>query len=245
MWSIAALTGDQQAAKKAWTVLPSLMESGKATGIWGRSNHPSRMSAEVPSSIIQGVVISLLIRFASVIRDHELDRLIGRAIQRLLAPVHSGTMDHVDDRPFLEEFPSRSHVFNGCMFGLFGLYDAVARGYEESRVAAAIEQTLITTLPRFTTCQGWSRYSLDTHGMSLLASYAYHVGHIDLGTVLAQRTQAQPVWDTLARWAKALASPPIRSAIALRKTLQTIWARDVRRLPLRVGSVVLLGQAFG
>ena len=192
------------------------------------------MSAGVPSSIVQGVVISALSRFASATSDAELNRLIGRALERMIAPVREGgALDYLVGRPFLEECTSRSHVLNGCVYGLFGLYDAADSGHGDALSAQAIEQTLVETLDLFTTPEGWSQYALDTHGMKLLASHHYHLSHIDLFAVIAVRTHENRVWRTRDRWVEALNNPLVRTHIAFRKAAQTIWARDVRRLPLR------------
>jgi hypothetical protein len=236
MWSIASLTGNAQAAARAWQVFPALFKSGRESAVWGRSADPLKMSGQFPSSIVQGAVLSALTRFWSETRDAELRALIISAAERMVTPVcKQGALDGLVEGPFLEEFPSRSHVLNGCLYGLFGLYDVIDSGCSDrfQSVSDAVENTVLRALPRFTTGDGWSRYALDVFGHAPLASAHYHRSHIDLLTVLALRTGSTTAWRTVKKWDESMRDLAIRTSVACRKSVQVIWLRDVRRLPLR------------
>ena len=233
MWSIAELTGNLDAQAKALDVLPWLVEASGASGVWDTGG---ALPPNTPSAIVQGCGISALVRFATVVHDSALERAIERAAERLVAPVaQSGTLDHLPEGPFLEEFATRSHVLNGCVYGLFGLYDLMdglkCDRFREQTIA--IEATLLATLHRFTARSGWSRYALDVYGRAPLASAHYHRSHIRLFTIISQRTGSETAARTVDRWKAAHGRPVTRAVVALSKSLQVIWDRDVRRLPLR------------
>lgn len=233
MWSIGGLNDDPNAKAKALNVLPWLMESADASGVWGAGE---ALPPGVPSAIVQGVVLSALTRFASAVRDSSLQALIERATERLVAPVQQlGTLDHLPEGPFLEEFASRSHVLNGCVYGLFALYDLHdGLGYDRVRdLARNVEHTLIRVLPRFTASNGWSRYALNVYGTAPLASAHYHRSHVRLFTIIAERSGVPSVADTVEQWKAAHDRPWTRARVVMTKSLQVVWARDVRRLPLR------------
>lgn len=127
MLTLAQGIRDCEAARKACSVLPALLASGRATGAWGQGPSPETMSSRAPSSIVQGAVISALTRFSVSDGSPELQGLIDRAVDRLIRPVEQGgTLSLLAEGPFLEEAPGTSllHILNGCLYGLFGLYDA-------------------------------------------------------------------------------------------------------------------------
>jgi hypothetical protein len=233
MWSIAGLKDDRDARENALKVLPWLLDAADDSGVWDSAG---ALPPGVPSAIVQGVVLSALSRFASVTRDSGPQLAIERGADRLVAPIEEhGTLDHLPEGPFLEEFATRSHVLNGCVYGLFGLYDLIdGLHYDPVReIARAVEETLIRSLPRFTASNGWSRYALNAYGTAPLASAHYHRSHIRLFTIIGERTAAPSVAATVETWKAAHDRPWTRATVALAKSLQVVWARDVRRLPLR------------
>lgn len=166
--------------------------------------------------------------------------VIERAAGRLMAPLGAGgTRSTLDGSPFLAEFPREppSHILNGCIYGLFGLYDlADALGDSQAAsLAAAIEGTLASKISRFVTCLGWSRYALAVYGHAPLSSVHYHRYHIVMARILAQRTGAPQLADAARRWESALAATLPRILNGALKSGQVLWMRDVRRLPLREG----------
>jgi hypothetical protein len=112
--------------------------------------------------------------------------------------------------PFLEEFESRSHVLNGCVYGLWALYDLVdgMRRSDVKLLADSVESCLARLAPRFTIGNGWSLYALDTYGYAPLASMAYHRSHIRMFTLLSQRTGQVAFADAVNEWARALNPDP-------------------------------------
>ncbi|HEY3174725.1 MAG TPA: D-glucuronyl C5-epimerase family protein [Candidatus Polarisedimenticolia bacterium] len=237
MLDVASATGDAVAARRAAAMLPFLVASGAATATWGTGSSPDRMSVGRPSCIVQGVVISSLIRLCGGRPSRDLAALIDRAVDRLIRPVgQGGTLSMLAGGPFLEEMPGSpvSHILNGCLYGLFGLYDAAdALGHHEAaRVAREVEGTLSGGIAGFTAPLGWSYYALEAHGRRYLARAYYHATHIIQMRVLARRTGLPSLALAADDWERALRSTTTRLLFAGAKAAQVVWMRDIRRLPL-------------
>ena len=235
MFSLGALTAAANAYAAAERGAEALVRSGTATGIWGPGRSPDAMSAATPSCIVQASAISALVRVAH--RNPRLvpDEVIARAVDGLIAPVAAGGTVTCDlGGPFFEEFESRSHVLNGCVYGLWALYDLIdGVGCSElDPLARSVESLLARLVPRFTLASGWSLYALDTYGHAPLASAHYHRSHIRMFTLLNARTGHAAFGDAAARWNQALNSRSVRCLVLARKCAQVMWMRDVRRLPL-------------
>jgi hypothetical protein len=160
-------------------------------------------------------------------------------VERLLQPAdEGGAMGSLEQGPFLQEAPGTPfrHIFNGCVAGLFGLYDlADALGdARAARAASAIDRTLVKSIGRFCALDGWSLYALDAYGIPYLASAYYHWLAIAQLRVIASRTGEPIFGETLMTWERGLLSPRRRCQAAIAKTAQVIWLRDVRRLDLNV-----------
>lgn len=235
MFSLGALTTAGGAYAAAERGAAALVRSGTATGIWGPGRSPDAMSAATPSCIVQAFAISALVRVACRSPGLVPDAVLERAVDALVAPAGAGgTVTDDLGGPFFEEFESRSHVLNGCVYGLWALYDLVdGAGFSTlSPLARSMESLLARLAPRFTTASGWSLYALDTYGHAPLASAHYHRSHIRMFTLLHARTGNPAFAEAAARWTAALRSRSIKCLVLARKCAQVMWMRDVRRLPL-------------
>ena len=235
MYSLSALTGDSTGYSAAERVAGALVTSGTPTGVWQPGRSVDAMSGDVPSCIIQGSAISALVRVRQRNPGVVPDTVLERAVDALVGPATAGgTVTHSLGGPFLEEFESRSHVLNGCVYGLWALYDLVdgMRRSDVKLLADSVESCLARLAPRFTIGNGWSLYALDTYGYAPLASMAYHRSHIRMFTLLSQRTGQVAFADAVNEWARALNSRSVKFVVLARKCAQAVWMRDVRRLPL-------------
>ena len=125
MFSLSAITGDEGGYAAAESAATALTRSGIATGVW-RPGHPVHdMSGDVPSCIIQGSAISALVRVGQRNPAVVPSDLLERAVKALVSlTTAGGTVTHGPEGPFLEESNnSLSHVLNGCVYGLWALYD--------------------------------------------------------------------------------------------------------------------------
>jgi hypothetical protein len=230
MLAIAGACANPAAAGRARAVLEPLLTSVEATGSWGRAGRADQMSTDRPSAIVQGVGLSALVRLAGRAPLPRVRAAVERALDRLVTPVEEGgTCSRLEGGPFLEEYPSQppSHVLNGGLYALFGLYDLEdGLAHEKAgTLAREIERTLVRALHRFDAHMGWSRYALHLHGHALLASAHYHRLHVTGLRVLQARTGHEAFGRWAARWERALRSPWRRTPMALLKVLETVYER--------------------
>ncbi|MBP7148531.1 MAG: hypothetical protein KBD01_13390 [Acidobacteria bacterium] len=238
MLAIADATADASVRHRARGVAPALIASARSTGAWGRGGAADAMSTDRPSGLVQGVVLSALLRLSDIPPDRELEGVVDRAFARLAAPVErGGTVARLDGGPFFEEFPRLppSHILNGCIYALLGVYDlADSLGHREAQdLARAAESGMARSARRFVTKTGWSRYALGVYGHAPLASLHYHVAHIVLLDVLAQRTGESEFARVSDVWRRSLLNPGVRVLNASFKAALTFWMRNVRSLPLQ------------
>jgi len=239
MLDVAADTGDADARRKAQVVLPALLRSAGPTGALGKGPTADTMIAAAAHANIQGIVISALLRIYEGRPDGEGSRAIEDMTRRLLAwESEGGSLSLLHDGLFLEEAPGTpmAHVLNGCLYGLFALWDLQDRlGHEEAgRVAREVERTIESTVQRYTTMSGWSLYALAAYDRSYLASAYYHALHISQVRLIALRSGSQRLLDIGARWDRALRTRSTRLTMAFAKTMQVMWLRDILRLRLDI-----------
>jgi hypothetical protein len=239
MQAIAADTGDSGAARKATNVLPALLDSGRRTGAWHAGSSIEAMASETAYANVQGGVISALLRLCDGRPDGEIRDLIERASRRLMARVEEGgTVAPLDGGPFLQEAPGTSlrHILNGCVDGVFALYDLSDRLSDAAakRLASDTVRTIIRTIGKFISPRGWSYYALDAFGRPYVASIYYHGSHVLRIRVLAMRTGEEALDRAAAIWERSLLSAGSRLMAAATKTAQVIWMRDILRRRLDV-----------
>ncbi len=239
MLQIAHEQNDPSAAGRARRMLLPLLESGRRDGVWGAGPTPQSMRAAHPSAMVQGVVLSALARLGAGRRDKEVAATMECAVERMLrSEANGGTRSQLEAGPFLEEAPCTSvkHILNGCIYGLFGLYDtADVLGHEQARlVAEEVERTLASVIGQFIAPCGWSYYCLAAYGRRYLASASYHGWHVLQLRVVSARSGLTGLGRAAALWTRAHDSPPRRALIGAAKTAQAIWLRDIRGLRLDV-----------
>jgi hypothetical protein len=164
----------------------------------------------------QGEAVSLLVRSAVSLQRAEYFEAATRAAKPLLDPA-SGLVSHTMDGPVLEEYPTQppSHVLNGWVFALWGLYDLASAGHTSREAAAAASQfdsgatALAARLRLYETCRGWSRYDLYPHRISHVASPFYQRLHVaQLRAMAILRPDLDEFASRADRWEAALGSVP-------------------------------------
>lgn len=234
MLAIGASSGRAGPIAEAQRQLEPLLESGEATGAWGRARYSRAMSTERPSCLVQGVAISAMLRLCVGRPSKRVARVLERAFERLAAPIsEGGTLTQLGEGPFLEEYPEQppSHVLNGCIYALFGLYDLtdVLGHTRAGELARSLEVSLAVAINRFSTVLGWSRYALNLSGRAPLASMHYHRMHVLCLRVLAARTGMSAFTLQADRWERAISSVGVRMPIAVVKVAEVMWMRHAQR----------------
>lgn len=228
MHAVSGEHGDAEAARRAQCALEPLLASAASTGAWGRASRADAMSTDRPSALVQGVALSALVRLTHGAPGPRVRDVIERAFARLAAPVEQGgTVSRLDGGAFLEEYPSSppSHVLNGAIYALCGLYDLEdALGHAAAgALARDVEHTLERALPRFEAALGWSRYALCLRRHALLSSAHYHRLHVSGLRLLAGRTGREAFARTADRWERTLRSPWRRTPMALLKACEVMF----------------------
>lgn len=176
------------------------------------------------SAMAQGEAISLLLRAASLGNHQKFAEVAERAVIPFQFPIEAGGVcaQFANGALSLEEYPSYppSHVLNGAIFALFGLYDFL-QVRSDSKISEILQtgiQGLSVNLPQYDT-GFWSRY--DLFPKKRLASPDYHKIHIQLLTSLALISGVPVFQETALRWQDYAESPACRVRWAASK----IWEK--------------------
>lgn len=177
------------------------------------------------SCLAQGEAASLLVRAAQLFDRPELYGLADRTVEPLLHQ-DSALVALRDEGPVLQEYPTDppSHVLNGWITALFGLYDVACAPREASaatqRTAEAFSMgtaTLAAMLRLYQTPLGWSRYDLYPHPIPNTASVAYHRLHIEQLRALHRLANLEVFAATANEWERSLQKPSARLVAVARK----------------------------
>lgn len=155
------------------------------------------------SALTQGSIISVLVRAYRLTTCESYLQVASRAVRTFELDIHdNGVNTSVgSDGLFFEEVASypATHILNGYIFALFGLYDYVSLT-KDIHIEQLITKSLVTLhtfIDKFDTGY-WSRYDLHFRH---LATPFYHALHIVLLQALAQYSGCQHCTELAARWA--------------------------------------------
>jgi hypothetical protein len=170
-------------------------------------------SVEAPwlSAMAQGEAASLLVRAAHTLADPALEAAAIRAGRALVDP-GMGLIAETPEGPVLQEYPTQSpsHVLNGWIFGLWGLYDLAASSAQgDERFAAAFDagiDALAARLELYRARPHWSRYDLFPHPIKHVASPFYHRLHIEQLLATDALAPRASIRQTAADWERGARS---------------------------------------
>lgn len=177
------------------------------------------------SAMAQGQAASVFVRAALTLGDERFADAAELAIQPLTTE-DSSIVARTPEGPVLQEYPTRppSHVLNGWIFALWGLYDVAAltngngpSGREARRAFLEGTAALVRRLDLYDAGLGWSRYDLYPHRLLHVASPFYHSLHVALLQATADLSGKQALRDKAAAWETAAGRLPLRTAAIARK----------------------------
>ena len=184
------------------------------------------------SALCQGQGGSVFVRAHQATGEDRYGQLAREALGPLL---HDGDNDLVATLPagpVLQEAPStpRSHILNGWMSALWGLWDASAGlGDERAReVFEASVDALVAMLPAYDV-GWWSRYGLFPHPIADLAKPIYHRFHVTQLRVFHRLTGRAAFAETADRWASYDRALPRARALAHKAVFAAVDGRRRRR----------------
>jgi heparosan-N-sulfate-glucuronate 5-epimerase len=187
--------------------------------------HTFEISPPWYSAMAQGEAASLFVRAALTLGDDAFADAAERAIQPLMRE-DSSIVAHTPEGPVLQEYPTQppSHVLNGWMFALWGLYDVAKLAERTGRAAPEAQRAFLdgtTALVRrvdlYDAGLGWSRYDLYPHRLMHVASPFYHRLHVALLSATADLTGEDSLRRKAAVWEASAGRLPLRIAAVARK----------------------------
>jgi heparosan-N-sulfate-glucuronate 5-epimerase len=184
--------------------------------------HTYPVAAPWLSAMAQGEAASLLVRAARTLADPALEAAAARAGQALVDP-RMGLIAETPEGPVLQEYPTQppSHVLNGWIFGLWGLYDLAAslpRGGERfTGVFDAGVDALAARLEHYRVRPHWSRYDLFPHPIKHVASPFYHRLHIEQLLATNALAPRASIAQTAADWERGAQSSTSQGLALTRK----------------------------
>jgi hypothetical protein len=214
------LAGETGARDQFLRVCRLLAETGERTGaglLWRYSDALPKygLGPGWLSALAQGQAASTLVRAYVETGEECWAELAGAAADPLLDQ-ESALVSSTPDGPVLEEVPSEpaSHVLNGWISGLWGLWDLGSATGERraSRAFADGLECLERRLDRYDT-GWWTLYSLYPHRLRDLAKPIYHRFHVTQMRGMHRLTGSARFGVAAERWAAY--DTPIRRGMAL------------------------------
>lgn len=196
--------------------------------------HTYRLSAPWYSAMAQAEAASLLVRGARTLEDDTLHSAAVRFVRPLMEP-SVGLVTETAEGPVLQEYPTHpaSHVLNGWISALWGLYDVSHADYaaelERDRVGEAFVAgvtALVARLPLYRIGRGWSRYDLYPHPIPNVASPFYHRLHVEQLAALDRLAPHDALRRTSEEWRRALGHPlTVGTAVARKVAFRAVRPR--------------------
>jgi heparosan-N-sulfate-glucuronate 5-epimerase len=155
------------------------------------------------AGMAQGQAASVFVRAYLHGRQPEYEAAALRALEPLLRR-DSRFVTTTPSGPILEEAEASrpSHILNGWIFSMWGLWD-VRVGLDESSVGSLLDETIACLRARLAEYDvgWWTRYSLFPHPLPDLAKPFYHRLHVDQMAVLHRLTGISEFGSASRRWA--------------------------------------------
>ena len=176
------------------------------------------------SAMAQGEAISLLLRAFEISGNKKYIACSREAFRAFRHPVaEGGVCDRLHNDLVFEEYPTDppSHVLNGFIFALLGVYDyALFFGENEAKLLLdeALESLEKNLHLWFT--GSWSRY--DLHPTRRLASKMYHRLHVRQLYMLADLLNTDSFRNTAVQWQRAGDDPVNRMKWLLAKASEKL-----------------------
>jgi rhamnogalacturonyl hydrolase YesR len=214
------------AIRQADWLTSNLVLNSKGIWVWMHNfdwRYVETLKAPWYSGLAQGQGISLLTRIYKQTGDSKYLKTAEKAYISLKTEVKDGGVIFTDDagNPWIEEYivSPPSHILNGFMWALFGVYDYyLLTGNEKIKESFdSFVNTLILNLQKFDTGY-WSLYDLTSDGKNL-ASPFYHILHLAQLEILYIISQEEVFEKWKKKWDQYLLSPTKKGKALLQKAL--------------------------
>jgi hypothetical protein len=175
--------------------------------VWVFKNRVAGYNIEAPwiSALAQGEAISVLLRAYSISGKEIYLETAEKALSVFTLEVkNGGIVNYFSNFKIFEEYPSQktNFVLNGFVFSLFGLFDF---SFFNNNLANKLIKDGIATLDNLLYLFDtgfWTQYNLYYHPKTYLASYKYHILHIELLKALYYLTDNKTFLFYSEKWQK-------------------------------------------
>lgn len=216
----------------AW--LAEALEDGGGLPYLFAMPHTYSISPPWYSAMAQGQAASVFVRAVLSLGDDRFVEAAERAIRPLTLEA-STVVARTPEGPVLQEYPTQppSHVLNGWVFALWGLYDVTKLAERAGRTAPDARRAflagiaaLVRRIDLYDAGLGWSRYDLYPHRLVHVASPFYHRLHVALLQATADLTDEAALREKAAAWeASAERLPPRIAAVARKAAFRLVYPR--------------------
>lgn len=235
-WMNRELAGEG-AARARWQpsadwLREGLVENDRGVPVWlHHFDWPYRETLRSPwfSGLAQGQGVSVLLRAWRLSGDETYREAAERAFLSFRRSVGEGGVVYLDERgdPWIEEYrvDPPSHILNGFLWALWGVWDMARIGGSEEAAAlfGACTRTLVRNLDRYDTGY-WSLYELGGTRLPMLASPFYHALHLVQLEVTARITGEAVFAKVAERWRGYAARRVNRArALALKSVFKLLY----------------------
>jgi len=198
-----------------------------------RFSHTYPLDPPWYSALSQGEAASFLVRAARTLDEPDLQAAAARAAKPLVDS-RFGLVAMTPEGPVLQEYPTDppSHVLNGWIFALWGLYDLSVSAERPEPFKEAFDAgiaALCARLGLYEIARNWSRYDLFPHPVPNIASPFYHRVHIEVLTAMDALAHREAFVRYREKWTTG-ADDPAAQAIAVARKMMFRMARP--RSPL-------------
>lgn len=207
-WWERVLAGDGSAMQRFRYVCMLLEESAEIRDDEWRWAYPvgvPKYNIDPPtySALAQAQIASTFVRAYLATGNAQYAEIALAAVRPFVREGGSDLVSLTRAGPVLEETPSSppSHILNGWIFGLWGLWDvAVGIGDEAARRTYDSSLNCLRQMLDRYDVGWWTRYSLYPHLLPDLAKPFYHKLHIDQVEVLYRLTGLDEFRSAARRW---------------------------------------------
>jgi hypothetical protein len=187
-WWERHLDGDEIACPRFLALADELIATADVVGdslLWRYDMDVPKYGRRAPwfSSMAQGQAASVLVRAYIAVQDERYAEAAAAAVRPITSGRDTkGLVTQTADGPILEECPSepRSHILNGWIYALWGLWDVAGLGVADA--LAAFELSTRTLRAR-----------LGDYDLGWWSLYSLYPGHTDVATPFYHRIHATQI----------------------------------------------------
>lgn len=198
-------------ANAGW-LLDNLKPNGHGAYLWTHTfdfEYFRTLKAPWHSGLAQGQGLSVLVRAFAETGASKFEIASDRVYETLKLPIAEGGVVYSDDdgHDWIEEYlvEPPTHILNGFIWALWGLYDywLITKKEEAFKLFQSYVETIVKNLPRYDS-GFWSYYELTPQRVKSIASIFYHRLHIVQLRIMHKMTGHPDFLSYADKWSRYL-----------------------------------------